>query len=209
MKKAAVFSALILAVLYCSASRAMEPVEMDKPCGKTFSISRGDSPWTGMTGSAGEEKASMTVKALACDPAVYDGFARLEKYSTGGEPLIFRARGKKIVGVNNKYFSDLHRADATRIGRDSVIGLGNARVPLSSNMPPEKLAAFLVESQLIVTYWHIGSELCLEKEAMTAAEYTAYFTGSHTYFTNKKNVEPLRFAVRINLETGALSVTGY
>ncbi len=182
---------------------------MGNNCMKTMKIERGESPWQGMTGSAAEEKASMGVSAISYDPAIHDGFAHLEKFNAGGEPLLFRARGKKIVGVSAKYFSNLQRADATRIGGDSRIGIGNVRVAAFSSITPETLARFLVESQLIITYWHIGSELCLEKETASRTEYIAWFTGSHTYFTNEKNVDPLRFAVRIDLVSGAMTVMGH
>lgn len=80
---------------------------------------------------------------------------------------------------------------------------------MSEFQSPLTLAEFLLEAQIIITYWHVDSEACLESEKRTDIEYTAYFTGNHTYYTNMKNVGPLRFAVRINLTNGEMSVLGY
>jgi hypothetical protein len=201
--------ALVMTILIVTGAPGKEQTVMGNNCMKTIRIERGESPWQGMTGSAAEENASMNVSATAFDPAIHDGFAHLEKFNAGGVPLIFRARGKKLVGVNARFFFDLKRADATRIGGNSRIEMGNVRIAALPSITPDKLACFLVESQLIITYWHIGSELCLEKETASRTEYVAWFTGSHTYFTNEKNVDPLRFAVRIDLVSGALTVMGY
>jgi hypothetical protein len=200
---------LVMTILFIMSARGEEQTVMGNNCMKTFSIQRGQSPWQGMTGSAEEEKDSMKVRALGFDAALHDGFAHLKKYDKGGEPMIFRAHGKKIVGVNGRYFSDLQRADATRIGAGTVIGMGSVRVPVNSFTTPKELASLLVESQLVITFWHIGSELCLEKETANGTEYAAFFSGAHTYFTNEKNIDPLRFAVRIDLVSGAITVTGF
>ncbi|MBP7582576.1 MAG: hypothetical protein KBA61_00995 [Spirochaetes bacterium] len=175
----------------------------------TFTIDRRDSPWTGMTGSAEEEAATMRIRALPFDAAAYSGFEHLKKYDTAAGPLIFRAREKKEVGVNSRHFSDLARADATRAGRDTGIPIGRFLDPTFASLSPGTLAAFLIESQIIITYWHIGSDLNLESEKHDRSEYIAYFMGKHTYFTNERNVDPLRFAVEIDLTTGDMFLRGY
>ncbi len=175
----------------------------------TFIIERGNSPWTGMTGSAEEEGATMSIRALPFDEAAYSGFEQLKRYDTAAGPLIFRAREKKEVGVNSGCFSDLARVDATRAVRDTRVLIGRFLDPTFASLSPGALAAFLVESQIVITYWHIGSELSLEKEEHDSSEYIAHFKGKHTYFTNEKNVAPLRFAVRIDLVKGDMYLCGY
>jgi len=174
----------------------------------TFTIERRDSPWSGMTGSAEEEAATMRIRALPFDAAAHSGFEHLKRYDTAAGPLIFRAREKKEVGVNSVYFSDLARADATRAGRDTSVPIGRFLDPTFATLAPGALAVFLVESQIVITYWHIGSELRLESQKHDRSEYIAYFNGKHTYFTNEKNVDPLRFAVKIDLTTGDLFLRG-
>ena len=49
----------------------------------------------------------------------------------------------------------------------------------------------------------------LESEKHDRSEYIAYFKGKHTYFTNEKNVDPLRFAVKIDLAKGDMFLRGY
>lgn len=59
----------------------------------------------------------------------------------------------------------------------------------------------LLRSNTILSWIHIGSELCLsEADGVVAVE------GTHTYFTNEENVVPIAFDVR--LVDGVITVTG-
>jgi hypothetical protein len=197
---------MIIFMLLISAG---ETSEVKTKCINKINFHRSDSPWRDMTGSYEEERASMRVSAAEYNSSKFSTVAGLEKYNISGIPLIFRAHGKKMICVNQKYFSVMDRADATRVGSGEEIKIGKFLDLKFSSIAPDKLVSFLIESGIIITCWHVESEVCLEREIKTASDYTAYFSGNHTYFTNEKNVDPLRFAVRVSLADGSISLLGY
>ena len=100
------------------------------------------------------------------------------------------------------------RADATRIAAGTTKRIGRALPAAISKLGPERLVLFLIEAQIIETYWHIEAKLRLVGEQKTAHAYTARFAGTHIYFTNERNEDPLDFAVSIDLKTGEMGISG-
>lgn len=198
-------AALAFAVLLWGAAPAPakdKPMEKTTPkCLAELSIDRGQSPWQGYTSSAAEEAAGKHVFAVA-DLGKLEKVAHLAKYDVGGLPLLAIDREQRRVVVSAGHFSDLERADGTRAG---VTKMGTVKSDALKKKPRE-LALFLVESQLVQTYWHLESKLCLDSEDDGEARYTARFTGSHVYFTNKRHEKPVRFQVVLDKATGALTV---
>lgn len=199
----------LLALLPCFAAISGGATVVEKKCLATYHIERGGNPWSGMTSSAAEEAASMSIRAAVADEPGLEAIGGLDAYRIDGAPPLLRSKAAKSVVVNKRYFSALARADATRIRPGAVLQIGRFLDTSFRAMTPGKLVSFLLESQIIITYWHIEAQLCLEKESDTAAAYAAWFTGQHVYFTNERNVDPLRFVVRIDRKNGAMTVEGY
>ncbi|MCB9564745.1 MAG: hypothetical protein H6709_11975 [Kofleriaceae bacterium] len=144
--------------------------------------------------------------AVYLDPDTQVPVEVTSSFQIGGTPLLWFSEDKTHPVVNAAVMSDLVVADVTRmaaggraeIGRLTELGLGR--------MPGRDLATFLIRARAIATYVHIGAELCLADETDDArAGYRAHFTGSHTYFTSKKHVQPLDFVVTIDPE-GVIAV---
>ncbi len=167
---------------------------------------RGDNPWHGFTSSAEEETKSMKVRAV---PSFGDGYAPLPKLAAydeaAGGVLLARGEKEREVRANVAFFSDLTRADGTRPSTFPVV-IGVFKGSLEGGFPPRKLAEYLVVSQLVKTYWHIGSTLRVTAERESDGTYVAEFDGEHLYFTNERNVSHVEFGISIDRKTGAMSV---
>ncbi len=129
-------------------------------------------------------------------------------YQIGKTPLLWWSADKTHAVVNAAVLTDLTVADITalpagqevRVGQLSELGVGA--------IAGRELVKFLIEARAIATWVHIGAELCLvEEHDDGAAGYRARFTGEHTFFTSKKNVRPLAFAVAID-GAGVITVNG-
>jgi hypothetical protein len=177
-------------------------------CREMIRISRSDNPWQGMTDSYAREQENKNIKAvpIGMDDATIPA---LDKYKIGSDRLMVKQAGLKKVVVNEKYFSDLAKADATRIqSGQQQQQIGKYLDKSFAYMTPRKLAYFLLDAQVITTYWHIEAELCLEDEVENEREYRAHFTGRHIYYTNRRNEEKLDFVIRIDKATGEMILLG-
>lgn len=172
-------------------------------CIKSYNITRGTSPWQGFTSTAGEEEEAKTILALNLDGSGYSALPALEKYSLDGVILIGRNEKLRRVAVNAEFFSVLHRADATRNTAGRFL-IGTCKSPLLKNYSCAQVAEFLIESQIVNTFWHVESLFCLDDETDSADSYTAHYQGKHIYFTNRKNEQPLDFSIIIDKKTGGI-----
>lgn len=178
---------------------------MKNGCLKIYEISRAASPWHGFTAGYAEEEAAKNIKAENLEGSDFKPLPALGKYTVSGMVLIGRSEKLRRVAVEASVFSDLKRADVTRKiqGR---LHIGTYRDTSFSILTPRVLAEFLIESHIIITYWHIESHVCLAGEKETASTYIAYYKGKHIYFTNSKNEGSLDFSVIIDKETGNMFV---
>lgn len=108
------------------------------------------------------------------------------------------------IVVNELYFSDITKTDATRISEPTVIW--TYKQLSFTDYTPREVIAFLLTSQLITTYRHLESHLCLTKETDTKTTYTADFDASHKYCTNECVTEKYRFSIEINKATGTMGL---
>jgi len=170
-------------------------------CIKKYEISRGTSPWQGFTSNYAEEEESKKIKSVAMKNSEYKAVPGLEKYSRSDLVPVGRNEKLRRVGVEAELFSDLRRGDATR-NSNGRFSIGTYKDTSFSFFKPAELAEFLIESQIINTFWHVEADICLVSEDDTAASYAAHYKGKHFYFTNSKNVEPLDFTVIIEKKSG-------
>ncbi|HEY3449603.1 MAG TPA: hypothetical protein VGK67_24835 [Myxococcales bacterium] len=203
---------LALAFLLCSAAAPAPatPPAKDKPMDSTpapqrclaeLAIDRGQSPWQGYTSSAEEEASGKHVAAVA-DLSKLERVPHLAKYDLAGKPLLAIDRERRRVVVSGEHFGDLERADGTRSG---VTRMGTVH-SAALKARPRELVLFLVEAQLVQTYWHLEAKVCLDSEEDGAKQYRARLSGTHLYFTSRRNEKPLSFQVTLDKATGALTV---
>ncbi len=214
MKKKLIFinAALVLIILIADAhTKTLKKINnnMSDNCIKKIEISRNTNPWSGLTGSYKEEEENRHIKTVSIDSKKIIIMENLKQYCFQNEYFLALTENPKKVLVNKKYFSNLEKKDATRIKSGEMQMIGKFLDTAFRSISPDKLVLFLIESQIITTYWHLGSELCLVKEANEKDSYTAYFTGSHKYCTNKCEEDVLKFSVKINKKSGEMSLCGW
>lgn len=171
-----------------------------------ISVDRGQSPWQGYTSSAEEEARGRSIAAVALLPKM-ERPAHLERFAVGGEALLAIDREGRRVVVNARYFSNLERVDGTRLGKGDRHILGKV-VDAALRARGRELVTFLLSAELIQTYAHIGSKLNLTEEKDAPGSYVVRVTGTHVYFTNRRNEGSLDFEVRVDKQSGELSVVG-
>lgn len=178
-----------------------ERVMKQGECLKKYHITRDTSPWLGFTSSYAEEEESKKIRAVSLAGSGYKPIPLLEKYSVTRKLMIGRNDSLRRIAVEKSLFSDLRRGDATRDTGGKLL-IGQFKDLSFSVMKPDELAEFLIESQIVNTYWHVESQLCLMSEEDLPESYTAGYRGRHIYFTNSENEEPLDFKITIEKATG-------
>lgn len=144
----------------------------------------------------------MTIAATAIDPA-YERIPRLDAYGKGDALLAIDRQARRVV-ANTKFFSNLSRVDATRIKTKHTLGTVK---DVTLYADPKRFATFLIVSDLIHTYAHVGSTLNIVAEKDTPALYRAEIDGHHEYFTNSRHEERVHFAIEIEKKTGVVTVS--
>ena len=172
-----------------------------------LTISRGDCPWSGMTDSYEQEQSNKYVKAVALDGVTNGALPSLAEFDKP-DVLMVRNTAQTNVAVNSRYFSDLRRGDATRLGMGQAHRVGVFRDLTFARLKPRDLVMFLVKSQLIETYWHLEAQLKMLREEDRPDAYQAWFHGVHTYFTNDQHDETFAFTVTVDKKTGEMTLTG-
>ncbi|MFH0798714.1 MAG: hypothetical protein V2A66_00875 [Pseudomonadota bacterium] len=204
MKTPISFVLSLVAVIAAGQLFASEPPRDAPACVEKFTVSRGECPWAGIVSGYDEQEAAKTVRAERAPWGKLEVMKGLEKYRTGGEPLLAVDKERRVAVVNARYFSQLKRIDATSAmpGPGQLIG----KVLRPGAIAPEKLAHFLLESQVIETYRHLEADLCLQREEKKEGVYTAFFSGVHKYCTNECHETPFKFFIRIDGKSGEMSV---
>ncbi|MBN1523879.1 MAG: hypothetical protein JW904_05320 [Spirochaetales bacterium] len=173
---------------------------------KEYFIQSSQSPWKGFTGSYEEEQAGKTIEAVVIT-RMFSIPVHLQKYIIDyNSPLAIDRLNKKVY-VNDIFFSTLHRADATRAETNEKQIIGAVKDSRLMNNPAF-LFSFLIESQIIETYWHVEATVSFINSDDTAALFSARFHGRHVYFTNEKNEQEYDFSIYLNKKTGELWITG-
>jgi hypothetical protein len=166
-------------------------------------ITSSENPWHGIANSHAEEEANMNIRAVKLPSQGFSTYPHLKKYDTENGPLIARRESPKTVVLNSRYFSDCRRTDATRpMAEKTEIGLALPSALKAFKAP--KIALFLLDSQIIITYWHLEARLILKKESESPELYSAVFSGYHSYCTNDCDKAPLNFTITIEKKTGRM-----
>ncbi|RPJ09449.1 MAG: hypothetical protein EHM28_01505 [Spirochaetaceae bacterium] len=195
----------LFAVTACAGEPVDNPIK-DKQMKQQFTTGREQSPWQGYTASAAEEQAGKSISATAITDTM-ERLPHLSDYTLDGLPFLAIDRQARRVVINQNLFSSLTRADATRArsGEKLVIG----RITESRLLQePWNVFAFLLESQIIETYWHIGATIKLVETKESGSIASASFSGVHTYYTNKKNEEEFKFVIRLDRKNGDIWIEG-
>lgn len=105
------------------------------------------------------------------------------------EPALFRVRagsgtGAPEVQANADLFRELWRLDATRAAAAQTVAQLVDPGLLSQPALRRPFMAWLLESQIVLSYAHIEANLCLVSEETRDGAYRTDWKGHHIYFTN-------------------------
>jgi hypothetical protein len=135
--------------------------------------------------------------AAAPDPELH---TPLSAVTVGGKSAVW-ARNDGALFVDNTLFGALTVARAIHIEAGETMKVGRIVNP-STVTGSTALIRQLVASNIIMTFAHMGSELCVR-----ATPTGVLVKGTHTHYTHEENVDELSFSVDID-PTGLITVTG-
>jgi hypothetical protein len=173
---------------------------------KEYVITRAQSPFRDFSGSYKDEQEAKTVTAAGI-LARMERWEALSAYALDEEPFLALDREERRVVVNEKYFGTLTRQDATRLrkGEHKVVGTVKEKRLIGE---PALVFSFLLEAQIIETYWHIEAHCNLAAYQENEKQALASFNASHIYFTNERNEQKYFFSVELDKKSGIVSVIG-
>jgi len=140
------------------------------------------------------------------DPAVQDPVAVVAAHRLNGEPILWWTTDHVDAVVDERFSGDLTVVDVPRLRPGERRRLGQLSVE-ARVLAPRDVLAFLLRADIVRTYWHIASRVCLLRETVGADGYQGELCGEHRYFTNTNHRAAFQFRFEIN-GMGELFVTG-
>ncbi|MBT3220471.1 MAG: hypothetical protein HN348_15400 [Proteobacteria bacterium] len=142
--------------------------------------------------------------AAKIDFASYVPLDTTGAFVVDGQPLFWLTPELDKVVADGRVFGDLTVVNATVLstGERKVLG----KLIRQDALAPRKMAELLIVADVVLTWAHIGSELALIEER-TDNGWVGVFEGTHTYYTNDENIDPVEFELSIEAD-GTLVVVG-
>jgi len=136
-----------------------------------------------------------TVPAGEIHSADYRPVESLADLRLGDGPLLYFGQAGLLTDA--RFFSNLDRVSPPNmlIGSTKTIGRIHA-MPLTSEQV-EMVTLLLVRAEIINTYVHISADLGYSIKFIENEGWVVSFRGTHLYFTNDRNEDPLNFIFRI------------
>lgn len=123
-----------------------------------------------------------------------------------GAPVLWFSADHSMVHADARAFSTLTAVDVPGVTAGTSVTVGTIAPEALAKLGGRAVVDLLLRSDTLRTYWHIGSELCLETER-TEDGWRGNFSGEHTYFTNSENHDEMWFTVTIAPD-GVIVITG-
>jgi hypothetical protein len=201
------FPVALMTVQVSALAGSPKEVRSAKPCIEEVRIGKATNPFRALD-SRGAGPEGKSVRVVDLKGRDFHAIDSLGRYAVSGRILMGIYRKTQEPVLSSEYFSPLARVDATRIEPGQVKEIGTLLNALASPLNFRDVVLFLLESQIITTYWHIESLLCLVSEDDSADLYKAHFQGIHVYYTNKYNEEKLDFSISIKKNSGRMLLLG-
>ena len=139
-----------------------------------------------------------------------DDFTPVEvvsRFRIDDSPLLWYTADKSQIVVDARRFTQLEAVDGTR-GRQAAIGrlLLAPAAAAAAGLDGRTLLEFLIRAAVIQTFMHMSATVRIVHESTDGDGcYRALLGGSHIYFTNERNEDPLSFEFRLASD-GAMSI---
>lgn len=113
------------------------------------------------------------------------------------------------VAVDDPRFGELTILDATNPKDSATGGEKVGKLVNLTGVDYRDVAVYLVKNQILKTYLHLGSKVCLAGELTDKldTEYLARFIGTHEFCTNECETGELNFWVMIEKDSGFIYLT--
>ncbi len=200
---------MLTLALTLAASAAAPPLEVEvDPCLVTWTRSSGASVLSEQRGAGGPRWDDFPEAVAAGTPTPeHVAVAHTAAFVVDGRPVLYFSPDRATWIVDAAAFTDLAVADVVKLGAGKVANVGAVKPAARAALGDRGVAELLIQADLVRTWAHIGSTLCLVSESAADGAYRAAFTGTHTYFTSRKNEDPLAFELAIAPD-GAIAITG-
>jgi len=202
MKKIIYAATITLCVANISIMEAKSP---QTNCLATWHIERRANPWSGLTGDAAAEEATFTVRTQSTKPDA-PNVLKQPAVVQAGDFVLHRAEKGRAVFVNPAYFGELNRVEVTGRALRNDGKIGKATAKALRQWSPIEILGLLIELQVIITYAHIESNICLVRAEENDGIFKAELSGEHVYYTNSRNVSKFSFVFELNRKTGEMRV---
>lgn len=141
----------------------------------------------------------------ALDVSAMSPMKTTEALPVDGGNAFWLSEDRARVVVDERRFSDLTVVTAFMLDPYEQAIVGTHRL---TDTPPLTIATLLITADVIHTWAHIGSELAMSNERIAEdGTWSVDVRGSHVYFTNEENEDPVNFTVHIDPQN-QISVTG-
>lgn len=146
-------------------------------------------------------------RAAAIDRKTYLPVKAVETFRVRGrdEALLWFTPDRTEAVLDERVFSDLDVADPTRMRAGERSSIGRISESARDQISGRVLGRFLIECGIIRTFWHLESEVCLERETETEPEYRALYSGKHEYFTSRRHEGSFVFSLVVGAD-GAIRI---
>ncbi|MCR9159081.1 MAG: hypothetical protein ACE37F_09835 [Nannocystaceae bacterium] len=146
-------------------------------------------------------------RAVYLEPETQQPVDVVKAFEVGKAPFLWFTPDFSEAVVNAVVLTELTVVDGTSLSPGKRARVGALTELGLSKIVSRDFVEFLVRADVIQTYMHIGSTVCMYDEQNDAAGYRIAVTGEHTYFTNEENVDAFGFEVVIG-PGGDIAVVG-
>ncbi len=121
-----------------------------------------------------------------------------------GESFLYSRTTDGGVFLNYEFFSNIKRVSVhSGDGREKI---GTYKKYDAEDFEFSKVFRFLLESEILSSYDHLYSEICLEEIEEDDDEYKAHYSGMHEYCTNDCYEETFEFDMILDKSNGDIWV---
>lgn len=145
--------------------------------------------------------------AAYLDPETQQPVEIVKSIQVGKTPLLWFTPDFGDVVVNAAVLTDLALVDAPKLGDGERVEIGALTELGLGRLSGRDLLRFVIAADVVRTYWHIGSTVCLLEERDDADGYRAKLSGEHVYFTNAENRDAFGMVVERD-PAGRIAVVG-
>ena len=174
-----------------------------------INVSRDNSIWAQL----GTEGVSVYISDIQNDSKKSQELpVHLRKYVFNNRPILSLDITSKKLVLDKNIFVSATMADATRLQQKTqlIAQLTQEGMNLvaQNKLSSKFLARLLIESEIVVTYWHLHASLCSQTsdDKISTKSDSFRFQGAHEYCTSECISAPLDFRITYHRKSGQFTL---